>query len=448
MEHDRLNIAVIGTGISGMAAAWLLSQRHDVTVYEKDDRVGGHSNTVRMSAPGGDLAVDTGFIVFNDRNYPNLVRLFNHLGVASQPSDMSFSASLDGGRFEYSGAGLTGLLAQPRNALRPRMWRLVRDVLRFYREASVDAANPAMEAMVLGDYLSLKGYSRSFVDDHLLPMGAAIWSTPVGRMLDYPFLAFTRFSANHGLLQVNDRPQWRTVLGGSAAYVERLTAPYAHRILTNAAVTRVRREADAVWVEDRQNGVRRFDHVVLATHGDQALDLLADADKAEQRLLGAFRYERNLAILHSDPRLMPRSRRAWASWNFMDQGGDADRQVAVTYWMNRLQMLPQHPPLFVSLNPQVKPAEDTIHRSFLYEHPVFDLAAIRAQQMLWNLQGLRRTWYCGAYFGHGFHEDGLQAGLAVAEQLGGVTRPWDVADPNGRIHVYPAALPLRGAVAA
>lgn len=453
MADSPLDIAVIGTGISGMAAAWLLAKRHNVTVFEKDDRVGGHSNTVTLDTPGGPVAVDTGFIVFNDRNYPNLVALFDHLGVASHATDMSFSASLDGGRFEYSGSGLMGLLAQARNIARPRMWRMVRDLLRFYREAPGDAVSPAMEGYTLGDYLRLKGYGRAFIDDHLLPMGAAIWSTPVNRMLDYPFLAFTRFAANHGLLQTRDRPQWRTVSGGSRQYVERLTADYAGRIRTNAAVTQVRREPGGVWVEDRQHEVRRFDHVVIATHGDQALAMLGDADGAERRLLGAFRYERNLAILHSDRRLMPRARRAWASWNFMeqeglDQLGGAQRKVTVSYWMNRLQGLSGAPPLFVTLNPRDMPHQDTIHRSFLYEHPVFDVAAMRAQQLLWNLQGNRRTWYCGAHFGHGFHEDGLQAGLAVAEQLGGMARPWQLDEPNGRIHVYPVVGPANRAVAA
>jgi len=447
MDSRRLNIAVVGTGISGMAAAWLLSRHHQVTVYEKDDRIGGHSNTVIATGAAGDVPVDTGFIVYNERNYPNLVALFDHLGVPTQPSDMSFSASLDGGRFEYSGAGIGGLLAQPRNLLRPRLWRMVRDIMRFYREAPVDADRPGMEAVSLGDYLNIKGYGRAFIDDHLLPMGAAIWSTPVNRMLDYPFLAFVRFSANHGLLQTRDRPAWRTVSGGSRGYVGRLTASFAGNILTNTAVTRIRRDAAGVWIEDRQHGARRFDHVVIATHGDQALGLLADPDRAEQRLLGAFRYERNLAILHSDPRLMPRSRRAWASWNFIDQGGGPRRKVTVTYWMNRLQGLPGALPLFVTLNPQEMPRRETIHRSFLYEHPVFDLAAMRAQQMLWNLQGNRRTWYCGAHFGHGFHEDGLQAGLAVAEQLGGLERPWRVDAPNGRIHVHPLMESVRGAAA-
>jgi predicted NAD/FAD-binding protein len=434
---DPLNIAVIGTGISGMAAAWLLAMRHRVTVYEKDDRIGGHTNTVTVSGPQGDIAVDTGFIVFNETNYPNLTALFEQLGVMTQPSDMSFSASLEDRRYEYSGTGLGGLFAQPSNLMRPRMWYMLRDVMRFYREAPADAGANHAEVS-LGDYLRAGGYSRAFINDHLLPMGAAIWSTPVQDMLDYPLEAFVRFCSNHGLLQLRDRPAWRTVTGGSRQYVRKLTAGYADRILLNTAVTAIRRDADSVVIEDRQGERRRFDHVVIATHADQALRMLDDADSAERRLLSAFRYERNLAILHSDERLMPRTRKAWTSWNFLGDNRNGDPQVCVTYWMNRLQSLPESQPLFVTLNPNRQPAEGTIHRSFLYDHPMFDRAATRAQRLLWNLQGARRTWFCGAHFGHGFHEDGLQAGLAVAEQLGGLARPWQVENMNNRIHANPA----------
>jgi predicted NAD/FAD-binding protein len=428
-----LNIAIIGTGISGLAAGWLLSKRHSITVYEKDDRVGGHTNTVTVSTPEDDIAVDTGFIVYNERNYPNLVALFDHLGVSTNPSDMSFAASLDNGRFEYAGTGFGGLFAQPTNVVRPRMWLMLRDIMRFYREAPADAAGDDKD-MTLGRYLKTRSYGKAFINDHLLPMGAAIWSTPVQDMLDYPLEAFVRFCNNHGLLQVKNRPAWRTVSGGSREYVRAITAGWADRVLLNTAVTAIRREPDSVVIEDRQGERRRFDHVVIATHADQALGMLDDADSAERRLLSAFRYERNLAILHSDSRLMPRTRRAWSSWNFLGEGKEGASRVCVTYWMNRLQSLPHSVPLFVTLNPSRQPAQGSIHRSFLYDHPMFDRAAIRAQRLLWNLQGVRRTWFCGAHFGHGFHEDGLQSGLAVAEQLGGLQRPWQVENMNGRIH--------------
>jgi predicted NAD/FAD-binding protein len=262
-------------------------------------------------------------------------------------------------------------------------------------------------------------------------------------MLDYPLLAFVRFCQNHGLLTLGERPQWRTVEGGSRAYVERITAPYRDRVLLDTAVTAIRRLPTGVRIEDRQGGVRDFDHVVIAAHADQALAMLKDADAAERRLLGSFRYERNLAILHTDPTLMPQRRRAWASWNFLSRGRGEEQQVCVTYWMNRLQHLPKERPLFVTLNPIRSPASGRVLRSFLYHHPAYDRDAVRAQGLLWNLQGQRRTWFCGSYFGHGFHEDGLQAGLAVAEQLGGEARPWEVADPNGRIvcHVPASAAP-------
>jgi uncharacterized protein len=429
-------IAVVGTGISGLATAWLLSQRHEVTVYEKDDRIGGHTNTVTLDGPAGPTHVDTGFIVYNDRNYPNLVALFDHLGIETRATEMSFAASLDGGRFEYSGSGLGGVLAQPVNALRPRMWQMLRDLLRFYREAPKALQAAGAADLTLGAYLTTNGYGEAFVRDHLLPMGAAIWSTPVGGMLDYPLAAFVGFCENHGLLSLNERPQWRTVVGGSRSYVERVIAPFQSRIHLNTAVTAIYRSRHGVRIEDRQGGARDFDQVVIAAHADQALSMLADADPAERRLLGAFRYERNLAVLHSDPALMPRARRAWAAWNFLSRGRGDGQKVCVTYWMNRLQHLPDALPLFVTLNPLERPAQGAIHRTFLYQHPVYDRAAIRAQRLLWNLQGVRRTWFCGSYFGHGFHEDGLQAGLAVAEQLGGLERPWRVAEPNGRIHCH------------
>jgi len=426
-----LKIAVIGTGISGLSAAWLLSRRHDVTVYERASRPGGHSNTVEITAADRAIPVDTGFIVYNPKNYPNLTALFEHLGVATKPSDMSFGVSLDGGRLEYAGTDLLGLFAQKRNLVRPRFLSMLRDLLRFYREApAADLADPSI---TLGDYLRAGNYGEAFCRDHLLPMAAAIWSAPPQAMLDYPAASFIRFHANHGLLQIADRPEWRTVDGGSREYVRKLTAAFADRVRLDCAATSVRRTGDGVLVRDAQGRDARFDHVVVATHADQALTLLADRDSDERDLLGAFRYSHNLAVLHTDARFMPRRRSAWSSWNFIGDR-DAESGVCVTYWMNRLQSLPG-PDLFVTLNPAQPPHAGTLLHSEIYEHPMFDTRAIQAQSRLWSLQGRGKVWFCGAYFGAGFHEDGLQAGLAVAEALGGVRRPWTVANESGRIHI-------------
>ena len=432
------NIAIVGTGISGMAAAWLLSQDHNVTVYECDRRTGGHSNTVTVAGAKGEIAVDTGFIVYNEHTYPNLTALFQHLDVPTQLSDMSFAVSLAGGDLEYSGT-LSGLFAEKRNLLRPRFWSMLRDVHRFYREAPRDLAALNEFHTTLGDYLDAGAYSAAFRSDHLLPMAAAIWSAPADSILDYPAASFIRFHDNHGLLRLRNRPPWRTVLGGSRVYVERLTRAYKDRIRLAAAVTAVRRSEDFVQIRDRNGGVESFDHVVVATHADQALGLLTDPTADEQRLLGAFRYSSNVAVLHSDPALMPKRRAVWSSWNYMGGSGEEDALPAVTYWMNSLQNIPHHTPLFVTLNPQRSPR--AAHHGETYEHPLFDSAAITAQRQLWSLQGRGNTWFCGAYFGAGFHEDGLQSGLAVAEALGSRRRPWRVENESGRIALAAAAGP-------
>ena len=426
-----LSIAVIGAGISGMSAAWLLSQGHDVTVYEAEPRLGGHSNTVDAATADGTTAVDTGFIVYNPPNYPNLTALFDHLEVPTKPAPMSFSVSLDGGAFEYGTEGLGGLFAQRRNLVSPRFWSMLGEIVRFHREARRDHGAMLESGQSLGDYLDAGGYGAAFQQDHILPQAGAIWSATLREIRDYPAAAFVRFFDNHGLLSLTGRPQWRTVEGGSRAYVQRLTAAYADRVRLGRAVTGVRRATGGVLVRDSAGQIERYDHAVLATHADQTLRLLEDPSADERRILGAFRYTANRAVLHTDTRAMPRRRAAWCSWNYV---GTSAGEGGITYWMNALQSLPGAP-LMVSLNPLSEPEPEHVLWTKTYEHPLFDRAAIAAQRELWSLQGRSRTWFCGAYFGAGFHEDGLQSGLAAAEALGGLRRPWRVENESGRIHV-------------
>jgi predicted NAD/FAD-binding protein len=435
---DRLRIAVIGTGVSGLSAAWLLHPRHDVTVYEKAGRIGGHSNTVSVRLDGVEVPVDTGFIVYNAATYPNFVELLRVLGVESRDSDMSFAASLDGDRVEYSGAGVAGLFSQRANLIRPRFWGMLADLVRFYRRATRDARRPMAEETSLGDYLAAGRFGAAFRDHHIVPIASAIWSATPSDILDYPAASFLRFHDNHGLLRLTGRPIWRTVVGGSEAYVTRLAQPLGGRIRVGAGAVRIERIGGRVVVVDAQGDREVFDHVVIATHADAALGMLAAPAARERALLGAFRYSRNEAFLHLDETMMPRRRAAWASWNYISESGSRNR-ASVTYWMNALQRLPTRRNVFVTLNPQRPPR--AVLRVESYDHPIFDAAAIRAQKELWSLQGAGGVWFCGAHFGAGFHEDGLQSGLAVAEQLGGVRRPWRVAGESGRIVVGAAPPP-------
>jgi len=436
--YSRKKIAIVGTGISGMSAAWLLAPHHDITVYEQAGRIGGHSNTVMVDTKDGRIPVDTGFIVYNETTYPNLTAMLAHLGVATSATEMSFSASLQGGDVEYSGENFAGLFAQRRNLFRPRFWSMLYDLQRFYRQAPRDLKRLAMGEVSLGEYLERGSYGSAFRDDHLLPLAAAIWSAPMSRILDYPAASFIRFQANHGLLNLINRPIWRTVKGGSREYVSRLTQPFAARIRRNAAVTRILRDIEGVDVRDATGAIEHYDDVVLATHADRALALIDNPSPREHEILSAFRYSSNVAYLHSDTGLMPKRRSVWASWNYLDLGLKSEPDcLTVTYWMNRLQNIDPAHPLFVTLNPARPPAADKQITKEIYEHPTFDAKAIAAQGKVWSLQGCANTWFCGAYMGAGFHEDGLQAGLAVAEALGGARRPWRVPNESGRIIVTP-----------
>ena len=445
-----MKVAVVGSGIAGLGAAWALDRRHDVTLFESESRLGGHANTVDVVRGDKSLSVDTGFIVYNELAYPNLTRLFAALDVATERSDMSFSVSLDSGRLEYRG-NATGLFVQKRNLLRPRFWSMLRDLLRFYREAPGAMREAEAVDLSLGELLAQGGYGEAFTRDHLLPMGSAIWSAPIGEMLAFPARSFIQFCENHGLLLLKGRPQWRTVTGGSRRYVERIGQSLDGRIRLSSPVVALRRAPEGAYLRAAGCEEERFDQVVLACHADQALRILgADASARETAVLGAFRYEKNIAVLHQDRALMPRRRGAWASWNYTSgdfagapaADGHESQTVSVTYWMNRLQNIDRRHPLFVTLNPQREPRADLILRSFLYDHPLFDAEALRAQKALPDIQGQARTWFCGAYCGYGFHEDGLQAGLGVAAALRSPA-PWAqevVPRSPAATAVVPAAL--------
>lgn len=441
-EGTPLRIAVIGSGISGLSAAWLLSRRHHVTLIEREARAGGHSRTIDVDTGSASIPVDTGFIVYNEATYRNLTHLFAHLRVKTLASDMSFSVSLDGGKLEYSGSrDRKGLFAQKRNLISPRFWSMLRDLIRFYREAPAHAGKLGLAT--LGEFLAEHKYGRAFRDDHLLPMAAAIWSAPTPAILDYPAEAFIRFCENHGLLKLNDRPRWRTVAGGSRTYVAAMLNDLRGTVNLGRGVARIERVADGVLLTGSDGASERFDRVVVATHADTALKLLADPSDAERRLLSPFRYSRNAAVLHSDPVLMPKRRKTWSSWNYLGtrKPGAATSDLCVSYWMNRLQDLGPERDLFVTLNPRIPPRPDTVIDSVMFDHPLFNAAALQAQRDFWNIQGERGTYYCGAWLGAGFHEDGLQAGLAVAEMLG-VARPWSLENPSDRLFLAPTPLAL------
>lgn len=425
-------IAIIGSGITGLSAAWLLSRHNQVQLFEKASRPGGHTNTLIAPTPDGPVAVDTGFIVYNERNYTNLTALFDHLGVETAPSCMSFAVSVDGGRMEYSGARLNGLFGQRRNIVRAGHWQLVADILRFFRHAETQVKTCTADT-TLAEFLDRFGYSKTFIDDHILPLSAAIWSTPALGMLAFPARTFVDFCANHGLLQIAGRPQWRTARNGAGSYIEKLRRDADFGLHCNTDIVQVVRHAAGVELVFRDGARQSFDEVVLACHADQALELLADPSPEERALLSAFRFTPNRAVLHTDKSFMPRRRHLWSSWNYLRTSHDAGDRLSVTYWMNRLQPLPTRTDLFVTLNPGNDFSTGSVVADMSYDHPLFDSAAIAAQREMWRIQGGRRTWFAGAWLGYGFHEDGLQSGLEVAERIGPAHRPWTVERPRARI---------------
>jgi predicted NAD/FAD-binding protein len=411
-------IAVIGAGVAGLTAAYLLDRTHRVTLYERNNYLGGHTRTITVDrGPDAGTPVDTGFIVMNDRNYPLFRRLLEHLQVDCQDSEMSFSYACRQPRFYYSGSGINGLLAQRRNLLRPRFHRMVRDILRFCREAPADLESGALEGVVLGDYLAMKGYSHAFMHHHLLPMASAIWSSPVGGMEAFPARALVQFFHNHGLLTLKNRPQWRTVRGGSHTYVQAMMRRFRGEAIPNARIANVERGGGRPTVRFTDGAERAFDAVVLATHADEALRLLHDPSPEEQRLLGGWRYENNRTVLHTDPSVMPPHPRAWASWNFADPG-DRQAPVSVSYDMNRLQRLQTRTRFFVTLNRAESIPEEAVLMETTDTHPTYTFRSMATQPELPGLNGKQATWFCGSYFGYGFHEDAVRAGMAVANDFG------------------------------
>lgn len=420
-----MRIGIIGSGIAGMGAAWALHRHHEIVVYEKEPRPGGHSHTVDVDYDGTTIAVDTGFIVYNELNYPNLTALFAEIGAPTTQSRMTFGFSSKNGALEWQGNTIASLFAQKRNVLRPSFHRVWIDILRFRRESIADLNAGRTHGRSLGQYLAANRYGAGFIDNCILPMGAAIWSSSPKDMLDFPAESFIRFFDNHRLFHF-DKPLWRTVKGGSREYVKLLTTPFRDTIRLSTPVASVRRARDGVEITDCAGRRETFDHVILACHSDQALKLLADPSEAERNVLGAMRYAPNTVYLHRDPALMPKRKSVWSSWNYLAHEHDEGAAVSVTYWMNELQPINKRCPLFVSLNPPRPPATHLTFQSFVCDHPQFDAAALAAQRRLHLLQGAANTWFCGAYAGYGFHEDGLTSGLEIAAKLG-ASVPWGTA---------------------
>ena len=415
-----MKVAVIGTGISGLGAAYLLHQHHDLVIYEKNDYLGGHSRTIDVPVKEGVLAVDTGFIVFNDWNYPNLLGLFDEILVPYQKSDMSFGVSIDDGWLEYSSGGL---FAQRKNILRPQYWRMLFDVFKFNKQALAYIEKDP--SITLGNCLEQLKMGSWFKRYYILAMGAAIWSCPVETIMQFPAQTFLRFFKNHGLLSINKRPQWYTVTGGSREYIKRLTAPFADCITLGNGAARVIQLGDQYEVIDVKGGKREFDHVIFACHADQALALLEKPTVDEQSVLSSFDYQRNHIVVHSDASYMPQHKQCWASWVYLsEQQQDNNQDISLSYWMNNLQSLKTETPVIITLNPARRPKESLIINEHNFSHPIFDYKAIIAQDKMQSIQGQRNLWFCGAYQRYGFHEDGLLSAVNVVKKLGG-TIPWE-----------------------
>ncbi|WP_193164855.1 NAD(P)/FAD-dependent oxidoreductase [Microbulbifer hainanensis] len=432
-----MRIAIVGSGIAGLTAAYLLNRRHDITLFEAQDRLGGHTATVDVEEGSRILAIDTGFIVFNDWTYPNFIALMDELGVASQPTEMGFSVCSESGPYEYAGNSLNSLFARRRNLFSRGHWRMLRDILRFNRAAVRDwQAGELDEGMTLGKYLARNGYSAEFVDRYLVPMGSAVWSASTAQMRAFPAEFFVRFFVNHGLLNIFDRPQWRVICGGSREYIAPLISSFADRIRLSTPVQAVRRTGSGAVLQTAEGGEEHFDAVVFACHSDQALACLADASDDERDLLGAIPYAANSVVLHTDTALLPRRKRSWASWNYRLQAGESQPPV-LTYNMNLLQGLDSEKTYCVTVNGDEVIDPGKIIKRFEYAHPQFSVNGSRAQAQWKNINGVNRTWFCGAYWANGFHEDGVTSALRVARAFGetlesrsGADSPWVAAESS------------------
>ena len=420
MDSDlkkRSNIAIIGTGISGLGAAYLLYPHHNIKIYEKNDYIGGHSRTIDINVPEGSISVDTGFIVFNKRNYPLLSSLFEHLNVPVEKSNMSFGASIDNGWLEYGTMSLKNIFVQKSNMLNLKFLGMIKDILKFnknarsYLECDHDITlKECLSELKLGDW---------FQKYYLLAMGGAIWSTPISLMLEFPAKTFIRFFENHGLLTITDHPQWYTVKNGSREYIKRLTEKFADDIFINSKVTKVVRDSDKVIVYDEKGGIETYDQIIFACHADQALKIIENPSEEELSILSNFIYQPNKIVVHSDESFMPKRKGAWASWVYLsDNQEDDNPQISLSYWMNNLQPLQTKTPIIATLNPARDPSKNLTYDEYWFDHPVFDASAINAQEQIQAIQGKDRFWFCGAYCRYGFHEDGLWSAFKIAEKMG------------------------------
>jgi len=416
-----MKIAVIGSGVSGLAISYLLNKKHNITLFEKNDYVGGHARTVEINDNGKMIAVDTGFIVFNKLNYPLLTSLFKYLDIKVIKSAMSFGVSIDQGAIEYGTNTISSFFSQKKNLISFSFWKMLYDIFRFNSKAKVTVEqNPSINLEQLLEILKLSSWFKKY---YLLPMGGSIWSTSVEEMLNFPAITFINFFENHGLLSISNQPQWYTVEDGSKEYVKKFSQSFLEQIKLNAQIEKVVRGEDCIEIHHKNKIVDKFDHVILATHSDTSLKLLESPSKLEQDILGSINYQKNLMVLHSDVDFMPQRKNAWSSWVYLSNSNNSEKQVSLSYWMNNLQRLDTSTPIIVTLNPATKPNKNLIYDVYEFEHPVFNQKAIDAQKNIFKIQGASRIWYCGAWQRYGFHEDGLLSAVNLAKKFD-VDIPW------------------------